>query len=32
MNAIKNKLIQTVFAVVKSGIAYDENYKHQLAA
>lgn len=32
MNNIKNKLIQTVFAVVRTGVPYDETYKHQLAA
>lgn len=32
MNAIKNKLIQTVFAVVRSGVAYDEQYVHPLAS
>lgn len=32
MNNIKNKLVQTVFAVVRSGIPYDEQFVHQKAA
>lgn len=32
MNNIKNKMVQTVFAVVRSGIPYDEDFIHQKAA
>lgn len=32
MNNIKNKLIQTVFAVVRSGKAYDNEFVHKRAA
>ena len=30
-NNIKNKLVQTVFAVVRSGVSYQEDFKHKLA-
>lgn len=32
MNNIKNKLVQTVFAVVRSGIPYDEQFIHKKVA
>jgi transposase len=32
MNNIKNKLVQTVFAVVRSGIPYQEEFIHKMAA
>lgn len=32
MNNIKNKLIHTVFAVLRTGLPYDENFKHHRAA
>lgn len=32
MNNIKNKLVQTVFAVVRSGQPFDSNFIHQKAA
>lgn len=32
MNNVKNKMVQTVFAVVRSRKVYDPNFKHKLAA
>ena len=32
MNNVKNKVIQCVWAVVKSGCAFDKNFKHPKAA
>lgn len=32
MNNIKNKLVQTVFAVVRSGVPYQEEFIHKMAA
>ena len=32
MNNVKNKLVQLVFAVVRSKQKYDVNFKHKLVA
>ena len=32
MNNIKNKLVQTVFAVVRNGVEYSVEFKHPKAA
>lgn len=32
MNNIKNKLVQTTFSVVRTGIPYNEDFKHKKAA